>query len=600
MIRLKVKNIIIFSILTILFGVGVSAFAVTQKPVLRDTKPTQMKLEGDIQFTRTNPKITLSLRDSDVQQVLRMFADKAGLNIMFHNSVPKDKKITLDLVNVPLNDAFKLVLQVSELTYYIENKTMIVANAKDAKDLTYSRHTMTSLPVKHLDAALIANFLNKNIFNQNLPGLSTGDIVTTNPLDNELLIFGTKNDVLMAQKILDKFDKKPKSTTFVLNHTTPKEMADLICKILVPTTFGSKSGGTGGASDIFNGKMTGGAGGISGGSDGGSAAIKLGEGFVACEIKNDVKAGNFSSFPTQSLTVSYYPQIGTINVIGGNDNQIETIREFVEEHDKKQLMAYLEIAIVESSENGSKQLTNQWAYANGKTMVTMNGGFATTILLRGNVPLLDPSRVLGNYPTTIEWAVNYLLSNTKGKLLSNPRILVTNGQTSTIDLTEDYIKKVTTDSATNSTTTGSYKLSKNYEIGDDKGLKFTITPQISPEGYVTFNINPTYTVVAGQLGEGDDVEATLLARRNLDLKNIRVKDGDTLILGGLVNEQETKGISKIPVLGDIPVIGFLFRSSNLSRSKSEFIVMVTPRIIFDEEDIETYKKIPKTRRSSEL
>ena len=102
MIRLKVKNIIIFSILTILFGVGVSALAVTQKPILRDTKLTQMKLEGDIQFTRTNPKITLSLRDSDVQQVLRMFADKAGLNIMFHNSVPKDKKITLDLVNVPL------------------------------------------------------------------------------------------------------------------------------------------------------------------------------------------------------------------------------------------------------------------------------------------------------------------------------------------------------------------------------------------------------------------------------------------------------------------------------------------------------------------
>ena len=594
MLRLKVKNIIIFSILTILFGVGVSALAVTQKPILRDTKLTQMKLEGDIQFTRTNPKITLSLRDSDVQQVLRMFADKAGLNIMFHNSVPKDKKITLDLVNVPLNDAFKMVLQVSELTYYIENKTMSVANAKEAKDLTYSRHTMTSLPVKHLDAALIANFLNKNIFNQNLPGLSTGDIVTTNPLDNELLIFGTKNDVLMAQKILDKFDKKPKSTTFVLNHTTPKEMADLICKILVPTTFGSKSGGTGGASDIFNGKMTGGAGGISGGSDGGSSAIKLGEGFVACEIKNDVKAGNFSSFPTQSLTVSYYPQIGTINVIGGNDNQIETIREFVEEHDKKQLMAYLEIAIVESSENGSKQLTNQWYLEHGKYKVALNGGLATTIFFRGGD--LTPNTT----STTISWAINYLLTNAKGKLLSNPRILVTNGQTSTIDLTEDYIKKVTTDSATNSTTTGSYKLSKNYEIGDDKGLKFTITPQISPEGYVTFNINPTYTVVAGQLGEGDDVEATLLARRNLDLKNIRVKDGDTLILGGLVNEQETKGISKIPVLGDIPVIGFLFRSSNLSRSKSEFIVMVTPRIIFDEEDIETYKKFPKTKRSSEL
>ena len=567
--NLKIKQIISLLMITSLAGMNISsAYAVSQKPVLRDSKPSQMVLEGDIQFTKTNPNITLSLRDSDVQQVLRMFADQAGLNIIFHNSVDSKKKITLDLVNVPINDAFKMIMQVSDLTYYIEKKTMIVASAQDAKDLTYSRHVMTSLPVKNLDAALIANFLNKNIFSQNLPGLSTGDIVTTNPLDNELLIFGTKNDVLMAQKILDKFDKKPKSTTLILNHTTPKEMADLICKILVPTAFGSQ---TSGASDIFRGTITGGA-----------DDIKLGEGVVACNIKNDVQAGKFSSFPTQTLTVSYYPQIGTINIIGGNDNQINTIREFITEHDKKQLMAYLEIAIVESNENGSKQLTNEWTYNQGRVSLNLNGGLQTVneIVLRGNVP---------DYGSTITWAINYLISNSKGKLLSNPRILVTNGQTSTIDLTEDYIKKVTTDMADSASST-TVKTTKNYDIGNDKGLKFSITPQISPEGYVTFNINPNYTVVAGQLGSGDEIEATLLARRNLDLKNIRVKDGDTLILGGLVNEQETKGIEKIPVLGDIPVIGFLFRSSNLSRSKSEFIVMVTPRILFDEEDLITYKK----------
>ena len=561
----KVLSILMITAFTTMNAAEV--FAVNQKPVLRDSKPSQMTLEGDLQFTKTNPNITLSLRDSDVQQVLRMFADQAGLNIIFHNSVDSSKKITLDLVNVPINNAFKMIMQVSDLTYFIENKTMIVASASEAKTLSYNKHTMTTLPVKNLDAALIANFLNKNVFAQNLPGLSTGDIVTTNPLENELLIFGTKNDVLMAQKILDKFDKKPKSTTFILNHTTPKEMADLICKILVPTAFGTESG----ASDVFSGKITGGA-----------DDIKLGEGVVACNIKHSVQAGNFSSFPTQTLTVTYFPQIGTINVIGGNDSQINTIKEFVEEHDKKQLMAYLEIAIVESNENGSRTLTNEWTVKQGRLNLSLDGCLTSVseIVLRGNIP---------NYGSTITWAVNYLMTNAKGKLLSNPRILVTNGQTSTIDLTEDYIKKVTTDMANNSSST-TVKTTKNYDIGSDKGLKFSITPQISPEGYVTFNINPSYTVVAGQLGSGDEVEATLLARRNLDLKNIRVKDGDTLILGGLVNEQETKSLDKIPVLGDIPILGFLFRSSILSRSKSEFIIMVTPRILFDEEDLITYKK----------
>ncbi len=71
-----------------------------QKPALRDSaQPSALKLEGDISISKGNPKVTLSLRDSDVRQVLRMFADKAGLNIKFHDSA--SGKVTLDLVNVP-------------------------------------------------------------------------------------------------------------------------------------------------------------------------------------------------------------------------------------------------------------------------------------------------------------------------------------------------------------------------------------------------------------------------------------------------------------------------------------------------------------------
>ena len=80
---------------------------------------SSMVLSGDVHLTNRNDKITLSLRDSDVKQVLRMFADKAGMNIVFHSSV--DGKVTLDLVNMPINDAFNLVLQVAGLNYYTQN-----------------------------------------------------------------------------------------------------------------------------------------------------------------------------------------------------------------------------------------------------------------------------------------------------------------------------------------------------------------------------------------------------------------------------------------------------------------------------------------------
>ena len=79
--------------------------------------------------------------------------------------------------------------------------------------------------------------------------------------------------------------------------------------------------------------------------------------------------------------------------------------------------------------------------------------------------------------------------------------------------------------------------------------------------------------------------ATLLQRHNLDLKNVRIKDEETLLLGGMITETETNSTTKIPLLGDIPVIGALFRSQHKSMEKSELLIMLTPRIIKDTEDI---------------
>ena len=67
------------------------------------------------------------------------------------------------------------------------------------------------------------------------------------------------------------------------------------------------------------------------------------------------------------------------------------------------------------------------------------------------------------------------------------------------------------------------------------------------------------------------------------MKNIRIKDGETLAIGGLIQEQEQKAVQKIPVLGDLPVIGSAFRTTKSSRTKTEVVIMITPKIINDGE-----------------
>jgi type IV pilus assembly protein PilQ len=184
--------------------------------------------------------------------------------------------------------------------------------------------------------------------------------------------------------------------------------------------------------------------------------------------------------------------------------------------------------------------------------------------------------------------MNYLIENGKGRVLANPRVLLTNGQQSTIDLTSDYVSKVTSQYL-DSTGTGSSQVQKDYDIQSDNGIKVTITPFISPDGYVTLDISPEYSQIKEQVYSGSetgnkDLAATLLQRRNLELKGIRIKDGETLVIGGLIQETESKTTTKIPFLGDIPILGVLFRSTDTQREKEEMIIMLTPQILIDTED----------------
>ena len=221
-----------------------TAAAMENPPVLRGEASSgeySLKLKGDVSYIKAKTPVSISLRDSDVKQVLRMFADKAGMNIIFHNSV--NGTVTLDLVDVPLNEAFDMVMNISELNYVVENGTIVVAKS-GTSGFNMAKQDMTLIPVKYVSAAAIAEFLNKNIYGMHKPGLSDGDIVTTNPVTNELIVFGSTNDVAIAKKVVEKFDLKPKTTTFKVNHTTPAEMANMICEMLLPATGGSSGGGS--------------------------------------------------------------------------------------------------------------------------------------------------------------------------------------------------------------------------------------------------------------------------------------------------------------------------------------------------------------------
>ena len=105
--------------------------------------------------------------------------------------------------------------------------------------------------------------------------------------------------------------------------------------------------------------------------------------------------------------------------------------------------------------------------------------------------------------------------------------------------------------------------------------------KIDDNGYVTFSLSPELTSVSETRNIPNCGDINILSVTRLDTGNLRVRDSQTLILTGVINELETELISKIPLLGDIPILGRLFRSTSEGKRKSELIIMVTPKIIDD-------------------
>lgn len=573
-----------------------------------------VNLNQGVKITNSDAKISLSLRDSDVKQVLRMFAQKAGINVIFHSSV--SGKVTLDLVNVTLNDAFLMVLRSAELTYVMDGKNLIVASNAQGTKLSFTKQSLTIIPVKYERAQNIANFLNNNVFGANITGLSNDKIVTSNPATNEIMLFGSQNDVEIARQIVEKLDRKPMINTFKVNHTTPKEMAMLLCSTFVEV---NKEVSTEEEDDLAeeddeDDQMEEGE---------EIKKVKLGSGIVACRATEEVVRGDSEDTTTSSsdneegaikmfssapLSIVYFQDLGTINVNGGSYEQVKVIKEFIEQNDKKQPMAYVEMSVIELNETGSKEFANEWNL--WTPFISLQFDTSQGLSTNANHPTFfmgdrydvvnseNPSEVrytVDKYrgDSTLVYRLRYLVQNGKGRVLTNPKIMVTNGQKSTIDMTSDYVKTVKTELITTIDNAG---MSRTYEVGDDEGLKIELVPFISPDGYVSLNIKPEFATIKervyapGQSGE-DELQATLLQRRDLSLNNIRIKDGETLVLAGMIKENETQQTTKIPVLGDLPLVGVFFRTSSNQKSKEELVIMITPHIVYSSDDIADIKPV---------
>lgn len=160
-----------------------------------------------------------------------------------------------------------------------------------------------------------------------------------------------------------------------------------------------------------------------------------------------------------------------------------------------------------------------------------------------------------------------LQTDSRLEVLSRPVLLVRNGEEGNITIA-DSVPVVTSSQVTES---GSINVTPGRE---DAGVILTATPHISPDGYVTIALEQEISNIGESVQLSESVSQPIISKREVTT-NVTVRDGETVVIGGLIQSREGQSETKIPILGDIPGLGFLFRSTGNSSQKTELLVVLT-------------------------
>lgn len=264
----------------------------------------------------------------------------------------------------------------------------------------------------------------------------------------------------------------------------------------------------------------------------------------------------------------------------GTQSQISNLKEYIEKIDIKIPQIVVDALIIEVSHNQN---------SNPALQLGMNyNDEDETVLFDSSLGKLTYKSVL-DLPSDFYLKVKSLVEKGVATVKARPNITTLNGQQAKIDVgTVQYYKVVNTDDDGNEET-------KYQSI--NAGVTLDVTPWVSSSGEITLKLQPTVSNIGGAATEGPPK----ISRREINT-TVRVKDGQTIILGGLIQDVGSNSNSKVPILGDLPFVGSLFQSENKNVNQTELVIYITPHVLETEtqraeEDLERMEeKVEKIKK----
>lgn len=268
---------------------------------------------------------------------------------------------------------------------------------------------------------------------------------------------------------------------------------------------------------------------------------------------------------TGQVTTIPDPNTNSIIIVTSPENA-ELIRGILEQLDRLPEQVLIETIIVEATLDATTKLGVEWAYNRANVETGQSGSVGADFGLRRTTPPLEGLRysLSGG---SIDGLLNALATDNRFQVLSTPRIFTSNNVQAQINISQSVPFVLSTREDPNGNITFNYSF-------QDVGIVLTVTPRITANGFVTMDITQT----ANDLQGFTTFNAPIVNQRQANT-TVSVRDGETVILGGIIRNTVSSNVRKIPLLGDIPLLGELFKTSSRSNVKTELLVFLTPRIV---------------------
>jgi type IV pilus assembly protein PilQ len=260
----------------------------------------------------------------------------------------------------------------------------------------------------------------------------------------------------------------------------------------------------------------------------------------------------------------------------GSPRQVEFAEAQLARIDTRKRQVSVNVRVVEVDLDNGQTVSGSLNLSEGNPNISL-GGNTLGLSLNSSQPISLPAQFLASITASI--------ISGQAKVLTDPSLTVQEGESASISLTEDVVTKNTID---RSVSNGLETITQETEV-KPAGLSLNITiARVDDNGFVNLSISPTInspgTRILTTIGNTAGSFVTPLSTRTLNSGQIRLRDGQTLILSGVIRDTDQQSVEKVPILADIPILGALFRRDINTNTRNEVVIVVTPRIIDDSQN----------------